>query len=87
MCRFCSPSPSVRITYLFDNGIAFGVASTLIFLVNSFSAGFGMDMAELGDAQQQLAVSPAIELIDVTVRLGHKDVLRSVSVSIARGGM
>ena len=44
-------------------------------------------MAESGDPQQLLAVSPAIELIDVTVRFGRKDILRSVSVSIERGGM
>ena len=44
-------------------------------------------MAESRDAQQQLALSPAIELIDVTVRLGRKDILRSVSVSIEQGGM
>ena len=39
------------------------------------------------DINDQLAKPSAIQLTDVTVRLGNKDVLRSINLSIEQGGM
>lgn len=35
----------------------------------------------------ELANPYAIELIDVTVRLGNKDILKSINLTIEQGGM
>lgn len=35
----------------------------------------------------QLSIPYAIELSDVTIRLGSKDILRSINLAIAQGGM
>lgn len=35
----------------------------------------------------QLSIPPAVQLTDVTVRLGKTDVLKSICLTIEKGGM
>ena len=41
----------------------------------------------LEDGRARLAPPLAIELTDVTVHLGKKDILKSINLSIEQGGM
>ncbi len=44
-------------------------------------------MVDVINDHHQLSTPYAIQLTDVTVRLGNKDVLKSVNLSIEQGGM
>jgi ABC-type molybdenum transport system ATPase subunit/photorepair protein PhrA len=44
-------------------------------------------MADTNHVHQQLSNLYAVQLTDVTVRLGNKDVLKSINLSIEQGGM
>jgi ABC-type molybdenum transport system ATPase subunit/photorepair protein PhrA len=44
-------------------------------------------MDDTTNAHDQLSKPYAIQLTDVTVRLGNKDVLKSINLSVEQGGM
>lgn len=42
---------------------------------------------DIDDHHHQLAKPCAVQVFDVTVRLGNKDILKSIHLSIEQGGM